>query len=69
MLLSGVLHRLRQLYWQNDVPRINKTSYGIAFAAMAPIFTILAAGILVAILILLLEWGLHNFSQKLQHQA
>jgi hypothetical protein len=69
MLLSGVLHRLRQLYWQSGIPRINKTSYGIAFTAMAPIFTILAFGILIAVLILLLEYGLHTLLQKLQGQA
>jgi hypothetical protein len=66
MLLSGVLHRLRLLYWRNDVPRINKTSYGIAFAAMAPIFAILAFGILISVSMLLLECGLHSLLQKLQ---
>lgn len=57
MRLSGVLQRLRQNYWQNDIPRINKTSYGITFTAMAPIFIVLAFGMVIAISILFLECG------------
>lgn len=65
-MLSGVLHRLRQHYWKNGIPKINKTSYGITFTAMAPLFTILAFGIVIAILILLLECGFHSLMQALE---
>ena len=60
MRLCGVMDRLRQNYWQNDRPKINKTSYGITFTAMAPIFTTLAFGILIAISILFLECAFHR---------
>ena len=55
MRFSGVLDRLRHNYWQNDIPKINKTTYGVTFTAMAPIFTILAFGFVIAISILFLE--------------
>jgi hypothetical protein len=60
MKISGVLYRLRQNYWQSDIPKINKTSYGITFKAMAPIFTILAFGAVIAISILFSECGFHR---------
>jgi len=60
MRLCGVMDRLRHNYWQNDRPKINKTSYGITFKAMAPIFTTLGFGILIAISILFLECAFHR---------
>jgi hypothetical protein len=60
MRLSGVLGRLRQNYWQSNIPKINNTSYGITFTAMAPIFTNLAFGILIAISILFLECAFYG---------
>jgi hypothetical protein len=60
MRLCGVLDRLRRNYWQSNIPKINKTSYGITFAAMAPIFTALAFGILIATSILFLECAFHR---------
>ena len=60
MRLNGVLARLRHNYWQSDIPKINRTSYGITFTAMAPIFITLALGILIAISILFLECAFHR---------
>lgn len=54
---TGQLHRLRNLYWYNDIQDIEKTEIEVSFEDTLPMLAILLSGYLIGTIFLAIERG------------